>query len=252
MVVTGKTRKALREVGLTEYEIRAYVTLLESGPLTANQVSKKAGLPYSKIYDVLQDLKGKGWIDVKDERPKVYYPKPPSEAMEITRMRVEESLRHLESQVLMELEPIYERRGIQERPDIWIIRGIFNIATKTREILGRSRSKIMLALPFFEEKLINALTPDLIRVKNTGVKVMLMITEEADKDSLKKIMGLAEIRMRDQMFGGGVISDDKEAMLFLIGKNREALAIQSEHLGLTKLAKEYFEYLWKDARPLSP
>jgi len=251
-LITDKTRKALRETGLTDYEIRAYLALLSSGPLTASQVSKDADLPYSKIYEVLQALERKGWIEVESGRPKIYYPKSPSEAVEATRLRVENSLRNLESQVLTELEPIYEKRGIQERPDIWIVRGIFNIVSKARETLGRSRSELMLALPFLERTLINTLTPDLIHMKSTSVAVKLMVTKEVDENILNKISKLAEIRVRDQMFGGGIISDGKEVMLLLGGNGGEALAIWSDHLGLTKLAKEYFEHLWRDAKPLSP
>jgi len=250
--ITDKTRKALRETGLTDYEIRAYLTLLSSGPLTASQVSKDADLPYSKIYEVLQSLERKGWIEVESGRPKMYYPKSPSEAMEATRLRVENSLRNFESQVLTELKPMYEKRDIQEKPDIWIVRGIFNIISKAHETLGRSRSELMLALPFLEKTLINTLTPDLIRMKNTSVAVKLMVTKEVDEIILNKISELTEIRVRDQMFGGGVISDGKEVMLLLGGNGGEALAIWSDHLGLTKLAKEYFEHLWRDAKPLSP
>jgi len=251
-LITEKARKALREIGLTDYEIRAYLMMLSSGPLTASQVSQKADLPYSKIYDILKVLERKGWIEVERSRPKIYYPKSPSEAIEMTRLRVENSLRNLKSQVLTELKPIYEKRGIQERPDIWIVRGSLNIVSKARETLSRSRRELMLALPFLEKTLINMFTPDLIRMKSTIVTAKLMVTKEVNEDILRKISKLAEIRLRDQMFGGGIISDGKEVMLFLGGNGGEALAIWSDHLGLTKLAKDYFEYLWRDAKPLSP
>ena len=70
MAVSEKTKRALREIGLTEYETVAYLFLLTSGSKTANQIGKSTGLPYSKIYDVLTSLEEKGWVDVESGRPK--------------------------------------------------------------------------------------------------------------------------------------------------------------------------------------
>jgi hypothetical protein len=53
------------------------------------------------------------------------------------------------------------------------------------------------------------------------------------------------------MFGGGVIADGREVILLLGQEGDEAisLAIWSDHIGLSKFAKNYFEYLWADANP---
>jgi hypothetical protein len=52
------------------------------------------------------------------------------------------------------------------------------------------------------------------------------------------------------MFGGGIIADGREVILIL-GQEDEAmsLAIWSDHIGLAKFAKNYFEYLWRDSEP---
>lgn len=252
MSASEKTRRALREVGLTDYEIRAYLTLLSDGPMSASQISRSADLPYSKIYDVLSRLERKGWIEVEGGRPRKYYPKPPSEALEAARLRVESAFRDSEIQVLGELQPIYERTGSRERPDIWIVRGEFNILAKIRETLNKSQGELMLAVPTLPELLVETLATDLMHLRGLGVDVKLMITSRVDEASLRKLGKLADVRVRDQMFGGGLISDRNEVML-LLGEEKEAeqMAIWSDHIGLAKLAREYFEYLWRDAAPIS-
>ena len=60
--VEEKLRRALHNLGLTDYEMRAYISLLKAGKLTASELSEVAGVPYSKIYDVLENLEKKGWI----------------------------------------------------------------------------------------------------------------------------------------------------------------------------------------------
>ena len=61
--------------------------------------------------------------------------------------------------------------------------------------------------------------------------------------TLKKVVGLNKLRVRDHMFGGGIIADGKEAMLFL-GEDKPTLVIWSNHVGLVGFAREYFQFLW--------
>ncbi|MCE4049201.1 MULTISPECIES: helix-turn-helix domain-containing protein [Bacillaceae] len=56
----------LKKLGFNEYEAKAYVSLVKSGPVTAYQVSKESGIPRARIYDVLTTLVEKG-IVLKEE-----------------------------------------------------------------------------------------------------------------------------------------------------------------------------------------
>ncbi|MEM3766482.1 MAG: helix-turn-helix domain-containing protein, partial [Candidatus Bathyarchaeia archaeon] len=71
----------LKKVGLTDYEVDAYLTLLEKGALTARQISYGAQIPPSKVYQVLNSLEKKGWIEVSRKRPSKYFPKSPETAL---------------------------------------------------------------------------------------------------------------------------------------------------------------------------
>ena len=85
--ISEEAKKVLREVGLTEYETRAYLSLLERGAMTASEVSGHGGVPYSKVYETLNSLERKGWIEAERGRPSRYFPKSPFEALEATRLR---------------------------------------------------------------------------------------------------------------------------------------------------------------------
>jgi len=63
---------------------------------------------------------------------------------------------------------------------------------------------------------------------------------------IERMMDVAEVRVRDRMFGGGVIVDGKEALL-LLGEEKPTLVIWSDHVGLVKFAKDYFRYLWESS-----
>lgn len=250
MMASETTRKALKDFGLTEYEVKAYVALVEYGPMPASQLSTTAGIPYSKIYEILGNLERKGWVESEQGRPSKYFPKPPSSALESSRIRMENTLRSSQTEAMSELQPLYEKKGVQERPDIWIVRGQSNILDRIKETLGRTRRELLVALPIVPDSVISIAQPLLSVMSTRGIKVSLMVPTLTSKEVVKKLKGLAEVRVREQMFGGGIISDSSE-IIILLGEEPEkglTLAISSRHVGLVKFGKSYFEFLWENSR----
>jgi sugar-specific transcriptional regulator TrmB len=62
----------LRQVGLTEYEAKAYLALLNTHLSTATKASEKSGIPRTRIYSVLESLKDKGWVRVYSGVPLLF------------------------------------------------------------------------------------------------------------------------------------------------------------------------------------
>jgi len=242
-VVSQEARKVLRELGLTEYETRAYLAMLERGVLTASEVSENSGVPYSKIYETLTSLERKGWVETEQGRPGRYYPKAPSEALATAKLQLEERLSTWQKTISSELQPFYEKREIREKPDIWILRGEFSTIAKLRQMLEKTKSELMVAAPFLPKPLADSVLPLLQQLRSTNVKIFFMASKQAAGWNLEELRRITEVRTRDQMFGGGVIADGKEAILFL-GEEKPTLVIWSNHLGLVQFAKDYFEHLW--------
>jgi len=250
--VSEDAKKILQEVGLTEYETRAYLILLERGVMTASEVSEHGGIPYSKVYETLNSLERKGWIEVERGRPSRYFPKAPSESLEAARLRLEDMVSSWKRVILGELQPLYEKRELMEKPDIWILRGEFSILAKLKEMLDVAKNELMIAVPVFAEGFVDASVSVLERVRSSGVRVQIMMTEG---EHLEKVAEVGEARVRDNLFGGGVIVDGKEALLFLGEADTKRsysglLVIWSNHIGLVKFAREYFQLLWDTAKPV--
>lgn len=131
MSLSEKAASALEKLGLTRTEVKAYVALLEGGTMNANEVSRVARIPYSKVYEALDSLYERGWIDEQKSRPILYTAKAPEAAIEALNAHQEAERKVREQVALKELLGIYERKGEQERPEIWILRG-------TSEILSTS------------------------------------------------------------------------------------------------------------------
>ena len=243
--VSGRAKTALREIGLTEYETRAYLFLIETGATTASRISANTDVPYSKIYEVLNSLEKKGWIETRSGRPKRYYPKPPTEALEATRLRLENTMKAWGRSVLDELQPRYDKREIREKPDVWILRGEFDAIAKLKDVVGNAETELMVAVPPLTKPLLDTVLPMLKSLPATNVRLLLIISRDQIA-SLETLSGIGEVRMKQNMFGGGIIADGREALLIL-GEKRPSLIIWSDHLGLVKFAKDYFQHLWNTA-----
>ncbi len=243
MSLDENTREVLREMGLNAYEVDAYSTLLRSGQLTAMEISREAKVPYSKIYEVLNSLKEKSWIKSSETRPFKYFPVPPVEATASTKLRLEDKYLGWEQTIAETLQPLYEKRELVERPDILILHGEQAVVTKLEEVLKKANKEIMIAAPVFAKPIISSADQFLASLKKNVTVKLMAAGKSQDWRILKKIAAINELRVKEHMFGGGVIADGKEAMLFL-GEDKPSLVIWSNHVGLVRFAREYFQFLW--------
>ena len=155
----------------------------------------------------------------------------------------ENTCKSWEQAAIEELQPLYEKRELVERPDVIILHGQKAVLSKLEEILKKAAKEVMIAAPEFVRGLITS-SEFPLNVLENAVEIRLMVAGKAeDWLFLKGFSKIDELRVRDNMFGGGVIADSKEAMLFL-GEEQPNLVIWSNHLGLVRFAREYFQFLW--------
>lgn len=68
----------MKKLGLSEYEVKAYLNLLEEYPVNGYVLSKNSGIPRSRIYEVLDNLKNKQIVFEQVENDITqYYPLEP-------------------------------------------------------------------------------------------------------------------------------------------------------------------------------
>ena len=252
MIFSDQTRKSLEKIGLTSYETKTYTSLLKNGELTASDLSTKSGVPYSKIYEVLGTLEEKGWIGSDDGRPTKYFAKSPNTGLQTTKHKAEADFSKNEKIILNDLGPLYEKTGVTERPDIWVVTGTMNIATKILEMIDSCRKEVLIAIPKAGEELVKQALPKLRLLYDKGVKITILTSDKFDKDIIKGLNRVANLKIKKGLFGGCIITD-KQYVVILLGPEishsttSEIVAICTDHVGLSGFATEYFEYLLKDA-----
>ena len=246
MTLSERATESIEALGLNGSEVKAYVALLKGGTMTASDVSREARIPYSKVYDALESLHRRGWVEVQKSRPIVYTAKPPDAALEELRARQETERREKEQVALEELMGIYVSRGEQEKPDIWIMRGTNEILSRVKNLLLNCRTELLIALPPQLLPFTERIEPLMAALKEKGVKSLILTSPDLPKEAANSLSRYAEIRTRKTMYGGGLISDSREVVLLLGGGDQGSLplAIWASHHGLASFAKDYFEFLW--------
>ncbi|MFN7991265.1 MAG: helix-turn-helix domain-containing protein [Candidatus Micrarchaeia archaeon] len=88
----------LTELGLTDGEARVFLSLVRLGPATAGSIVKESRVSYSKIYDVLDRLAGKGLVgSVNDGDVKHFSAVEPGRLIDYIRKKEDEVARQREA-----------------------------------------------------------------------------------------------------------------------------------------------------------
>lgn len=64
---TEMLRATLEDIGLTQYDADAYVTVLELGSASATEISDASDVPQARIYDVLRNLESRGYVETYEK-----------------------------------------------------------------------------------------------------------------------------------------------------------------------------------------
>lgn len=161
----------LKQLGLTSYEAKAYITLSLLIQATAEEISDNSKIPKSKIYDVLKRLNLKEYIEIESGRPLTYHVKPPINVLkrekEVFNKKIEKTSKNLNN--------LYEQKISQVEAPIWRISGRENIIDKELEIIRRSKKTINMRIGFLLKDELSKLIYELL-LKSENVTINIMIS----------------------------------------------------------------------------
>jgi sugar-specific transcriptional regulator TrmB len=168
----------LRDLGLSEYEARAYRALLKTGPTTAKELSRVSDVPMGRIYDVLNSIEQYNLVRSQSaSRPKKYVAVEPSTALE---RLLEDKKRELEEKVEQYEEIVDELRGELETAEpveetFWTAAvGPEETVDLMVERLSAADSRIVMVLSTY--------TPRFFDVDEVGTLILDEIADALDRD----------------------------------------------------------------------
>jgi len=230
-----KAFSALRNLGLSEYETLTYLALIARREATPKIISELTGIPYTKVYEILNRLRSKGWVEVVLEKPLVYAARAPQEVLselhENFKKRVEETKTILEG-FLRETE-----RGTLPA-QIYVVRSQSALKKAVFEVVEEAKKELraLIATQHMAEMLLHLLAGREVDVRilarkgisigsRTGVRTVrgILPLDLLIADEEKMILGLGRIlgSLRPKIYG--VLISDKEIVETTIG---------------------YFDFLW--------
>jgi sugar-specific transcriptional regulator TrmB len=160
-ILNGKAVvEMLRDFGLSEYEARMYFVLLTLGESRVGALTKRACVPQSKGYEVMDRLIEKGFAEqTNGEKPKTYRAKTLQKVASKVIAREQRFIKRLNSnftslqRVVEAISPVYEKYGafrlfspIFSRRQMWMRVNMQRVPL-VQELDGRH----------FESKVVNSL-----------------------------------------------------------------------------------------------
>ena len=174
-MVDDDLRSTLERVGeqfnLGEYEIDAYLTVLEHGQLTASEIADRTDIPQPRVYDTVRSLSDRGLVELRETRPMRIIAVDPDEAFSMVRSSLTEMVDELEARYTA---PARETEAVS--------------LVKSRSTILRHLSDVIEAA---EYELILSLTPELLErfdeelrgAIDRGISTELLVTPAAEAPS---------------------------------------------------------------------
>lgn len=132
-------RTGLKEAGLSQYEADTYLTVLERGGTPAVKIAAQAGVPKSRIYDVLRDLEEDGYVETYEQDSLHARARNPADILANLQQRADRL-----AQTANEIEERWEKPGIEDHK-ITIVKRFDSVLDQFREVAKRADNQIQLA-----------------------------------------------------------------------------------------------------------
>lgn len=217
--------EVLKNLNFTEYEAKAYLTLLEESPLTGYAVAKNSGVPRSKIYEVLDSLAMRGDILISHGNTQQYVPIPAKELIKNRRVKAEENFK------LAEKSLEQYNQSSKNRENIWNITGHDEILDKVKECILSAKHRILIELWKEEFK---ELETELKKAADKGVVVTIIAYGEIIADFANIYPHDMSTEITDEYGGRWIVAsaDNSEVVAGIVSLGKDSRAAWTMHQGL--------------------
>jgi len=224
----------LRELGFSEYEARVYVNLISRSPATPYEAAKAAGVPTSKIYEVLGRLAEKGLVmELSENGKRRYIPMEPDDFMESYRSKMDVTLGSLK-------RDFSQLRGETNISYIWNIQNADDFREHALRMICGAKKSILVSA-WAEE--MSALESSL-KERQKDIDVAVVHFGEPEK----RIGATFVHPIADTLFterggrGFAVVADGREALMATFGPDGGIEGAWSRNRGFALLAEDYIKH----------
>ncbi|MGQ0534451.1 MAG: TrmB family transcriptional regulator [Methanobacteriota archaeon] len=217
MPINGERLETIQRNGLTEYEARTYLSLLDLGAGTARDVANVSRVPRTKIYSVLDALHAKRLVEIIPERPKRYAPVPFREYLASWEEQTRERLKQVQTdREEWAVQYVPTAPAMKQAGGFQVVKGRKNVLARQYDMIQRAGNEILIMGTAASPQRLTYFLP-LLREKardGTVVRIVCPVTAE-NREAVVELGGVAEIAARTEDARGAtiVVVDDREVML---------------------------------------
>ena len=234
-MVVNKIIQQIMALGFSEYEARAYVSLIKIQPATAYEISRESGIPSSKIYEIIARLLEKNiFLLVMEQDKKKYVPVPPDEFIESRKSYFDETLENLKE----DLPKVRKNEGVSF---IWNIYEYGYLMDKAGRMIENAEKEVMVSL--WREEFV-VLEKSLKKAESRGVKVAIVHFGMPEKQIGQMFQHPIEDTIYDEKGGRGftLVCDGATGLVGTVSKNLQVEGAWSHNLGFITLAEDYIKH----------
>ncbi|QKY21469.1 TrmB family transcriptional regulator [Halolamina sp. CBA1230] len=165
-------RGALERVGETfdfgEYEIEAYLAVLEHGRLTATEIAERTEIPQPRVYDTVRSLADHGFVELQESRPMQVLAIEPEEAFGDVRSSLDELVSGLEQRYTA---------PARDAEAVTLIKSPVTIERYLGEVIESAEFELLLSLT---PDLLAKFESELEAKRDAGVTIELLVSPAAE------------------------------------------------------------------------
>jgi sugar-specific transcriptional regulator TrmB len=226
----------LRGVGFTLYEARLYATLLRYGPQNGNELSRKSGVPSSKVYATAEKMMAEGTVKTITSRGGArFVALDPAQLVSRLRRRFNEPLDFLAENLPALTATVPDEAFMS-------VVGTVGVLAAARQLIDGARNDVSMSI---WEPEVDELRPSLAEAARRKVRVFGMLYSPAgelpagtwQRHSYEDIVG--------HRIGGRLLSlvaDGSEVLVARLPEQGEALGVQTRNSVLTLIVSEYLHH----------
>lgn len=244
MVNEGVLTVSLEEFGLSNYEARAYVTLISKGTVSASELAFYAELPRTKVYPILLKLEKKKLVTISKSKPIMCTAISPEDAFDdIVHEQINKvnAMNTLVSNLKKVSEESRKSRGSEEKRYFHL--NTNNVLNQLKIMIEGAKSSINVMVDQWGLGLLAECREQLVSVLRRDLDVKIILpSSQICSESFKTIPDGANIKISESL-QNCFIFDEIELLLVDSDNGKGAIFSSTDVLGAN--LSRIFTNIWK-------
>ncbi len=234
---------SLEELGLSKYEARAYIALLNRGPLPASELAYYSNLPRTKVYATLTKLAKKKLAVITKDKPIVCSAITPEDAFsELVASQTNrvEGMKNLVEKLQRISEEGKKPQDAEERR--YLVLAPESVLNMLAELFSTAKSTVASTLDAWGVRLINQCKDSVTKALANNADVKILVSKESAGNSSQSLLpNHAQIRIGESDMNMFIF--DKSTVIFVNSSDGKGLLFRSAGM-MANLCNKMFDNRW--------